>query len=108
VRALAAIGNPEAFFAALRAQGLKVEGHAFPDHSNLTLSDIASTGNTPVLMTEKDAVKCHDIADERHWAVPLELQLSDPDERQLDLLLDRLLAKSAAHGGKQHLKSLSL
>jgi len=91
VKAIAAIGHPEAFFAALRAQGLTVEGRALPDHAELTLSDLASLGNTPVLMTEKDAVKCRGIADERHWAVPLELQLSAADEKTLDQLLDRVL-----------------
>jgi tetraacyldisaccharide 4'-kinase len=96
VRAIAAIGHPEAFFAALRARGLTVEGRALPDHANLTMGDIASLGNIPVLMTEKDAVKCRGIADERHWAVPLELHLSPPDEKQLNQLLDRVLKKPEA------------
>ena len=96
VRAIAAIGHPEAFFAALRAQGLTVEGRALPDHAELTLRDLASRGNAPVLMTEKDAVKVKGIADERHWAVPLELQLSPADEETLNQLLDKLLLKPGA------------
>ncbi len=95
LQAVAAIGHPEAFFAALRAQGLTVEGRALPDHATLSVSDIASAGNAPVLMTQKDAVKCRGIADERHWEVPLELELSAADERQLGLLLDRVLAQAA-------------
>jgi len=93
VRAVAAIGHPEAFFAALRAQGITVEGRAFPDHAALSLSDIASRGNTAVLMTEKDAVKCRGFADERHWAVPMELQVSAADEKQLAAFIDAMLAK---------------
>jgi tetraacyldisaccharide 4'-kinase len=96
VRAVAAIGHPEAFFDALRAQGITVEGRAFPDHASLSMSDIASRGNAAVLMTEKDAVKCRGIADERHWAVPLELQLSAADEKQLAASMDGVLARFAA------------
>jgi tetraacyldisaccharide 4'-kinase len=93
VRAIAAVGHPEAFFTALRAQGLTIEGRALPDHAPLTMGDLASRGNAPVLMTEKDAVKCRGFADERHWAVPLELQLSPADEKSLTQLLDRVLKK---------------
>jgi tetraacyldisaccharide 4'-kinase len=96
VRAVAAIGHPEAFFDALREHGMTVEGRAMPDHALLTMSDIASRGNAAVLMTEKDAVKCRGIADERHWAVPIELQLSAADEKQLAATVEGVLARDSA------------
>src|SRR5690606_31208341 len=39
VQALAGIGDPERFFAALRARGLRVDGHAFPDHHDFAAGD---------------------------------------------------------------------
>jgi tetraacyldisaccharide 4'-kinase len=58
VVAAAAIGNPERFFAMLRAHGLSVETRALPDHARFT-PELAGVGSgKPVLLTEKDAVKC--------------------------------------------------
>lgn len=58
VVAAAAIGNPERFFALLRAHGLQVETRTLPDHARFTPA-LAGTGQgKPVLLTEKDAVKC--------------------------------------------------
>ena len=61
VIALAGIGHPERFFTMLRAQGIQVQGLDFPDHHAFSAQDIPST-DLPVLMTEKDAVKCRDFA----------------------------------------------
>ena len=58
VLAAAAIGNPERFFALLRDHGLRVEARAFPDHARLTPALAGAGQGRPVLLTEKDAVKC--------------------------------------------------
>jgi tetraacyldisaccharide 4'-kinase len=58
VHAIAGIGHPERFFNRLRDKGLKVNGHAFPDHCKYTAKDIDFKDDLPVIMTEKDAVKC--------------------------------------------------
>lgn len=58
VVAAAAIGNPERFFAMLRSQGLRVEPRALPDHASFTPALAGVGGGKPVLLTEKDAVKC--------------------------------------------------
>ena len=94
VHAVAAIGNPEAFFHSLRRSGLDVLEHAYPDHAALRRAQIAFADGLPVLMTEKDAVKCIAIADERHWAVPLRLHVSDADVAIVSKLLDRVLGKA--------------
>lgn len=58
VTAVAAIADPESFFACLRAQGLKVTGHALPDHGHVPASLWrALPTDRPLLITEKDAVK---------------------------------------------------
>lgn len=91
VHAVAGIGNPEAFFNALRARGLDVDGRALPDHAAASQADIAFADDAPVLMTEKDAVKCRPLADERHWAVPLDVELSEADAAIVERLIRQLL-----------------
>lgn len=58
VHAVAGIGHPERFFNRLRDRGLKVNAHPFPDHYKYTTKDIDFDDDLPVIMTEKDAVKC--------------------------------------------------
>jgi tetraacyldisaccharide 4'-kinase len=71
VHAVAGIGNPERFFNTLRAHGIEVEGHPLSDHARIGPEDVLFGDDRPVLMTEKDAVKCAGAADERHWYVPV-------------------------------------
>ena len=79
VHAVAGIGSPGSFFAALRAAGLEVIPHAMRDHAVLTKADLTFDDDAPVLMTEKDAVRCERIAGARHWAVAMTLDLSEAD-----------------------------
>jgi tetraacyldisaccharide 4'-kinase len=71
VHAIAGIGNPERFFNMLRAHGIEVAGHPLPDHAHLRTADISFADERPVLMTEKDAVKCAKLAGPHHWYVPV-------------------------------------
>src|SRR5690606_28112684 len=65
VHAVAGIGNPERFFAMLRSRGIAVVPHAFADHHRFIPEDFDFGSDLPVLMTEKDAVKCTGFASER-------------------------------------------
>lgn len=67
VHAVAAIGVPARFFDQLEDLGLDVIRHGFPDHHDLRPEDLAFGDDAPVLMTDKDAVKCRAFADERMW-----------------------------------------
>ncbi|WP_372743254.1 tetraacyldisaccharide 4'-kinase, partial [Neptunomonas sp.] len=58
VHAVAGIGNPGRFYNTLRQAGLWPVEHSFPDHHLFQLSDITFDDALPVIMTEKDAVKC--------------------------------------------------
>lgn len=90
VHALAAIGNPTRFFRLLEAHGVRVIPHALPDHHRLTRADLEFGDSLPVLMTEKDAVKCESFAEQRHWFVPVDAVLDAEDGRGLvDLVLRR-------------------
>lgn len=79
VVAVAGIGNPERFFQMLRDHGLRVEGHSFPDHHQFSPGDIPVT-SWPVLMTEKDAVKCHEFSAgrDRWFVVPVTAHIDPP------------------------------
>jgi tetraacyldisaccharide 4'-kinase len=91
VHAVAGIGHPARFFRELRAQGLEVSEHAFADHHPFARADLAFGDSLPVLMTEKDAVKCAAFADARLWYVPVAARFSDSDAREL---MARVLAKT--------------
>jgi tetraacyldisaccharide 4'-kinase len=95
LHAVAGIGHPEAFFAMLRAHGIELDARALADHAELRASDVAFDDTAPVLMTEKDAVKCRAFANERHWAVPLTVRFSDRDEHRLIAVLEKLVAMRA-------------
>lgn len=62
VHAVAGIGNPARFFATVRSLGLVVEEHPFPDHHAYCAADLSFADGLPVVMTEKDAVKCAGLA----------------------------------------------
>jgi tetraacyldisaccharide 4'-kinase len=71
VHAVAGIGHPDRFFTWVAAQGITAQCHAFADHHRFTAGEIAFPGAGAILMTQKDAVKCTAIADERCWYLPL-------------------------------------
>jgi tetraacyldisaccharide 4'-kinase len=83
VHAVAGIGNPERFFNMLRARGIEVAGHPLPDHAHLRLEDISFADARPVLMTEKDAVKCAGIAGPNHWYVPVTASFEGGESKAL-------------------------
>ncbi len=77
VHAVAGIGHPERFFAMLRGRGIAVVPHAFGDHHAYRAEDFAFGSGLPVLMTEKDAVKCRGFADGRCYSVPVDAELPE-------------------------------
>lgn len=77
VHAVAGIGDPERFFAMLRAQGIAVVPHAFGDHHRYSADDLRFGSDLPVLLTEKDAVKCAAFATDRYFSVGIDAQLPE-------------------------------
>lgn len=75
VHAVAGIAHPQRFFDMLRAMRIGVVPHAFGDHHAYQPADLAFGSQLPVLMTEKDAVKCRGFANDWHFAVPLQAEL---------------------------------
>lgn len=96
VHAVAGIGNPLRFFSYLRARGIRTVDHPFPDHHVFSAADFAfaDTDDLPVLMTEKDAVKCQRFAKASFWYVPVQAQLDSHLENQLLQDLARCAGKA--------------
>jgi tetraacyldisaccharide 4'-kinase len=88
VHGVAGIGNPERFFRTLALLGLAVTPHAFADHHGFTAADLDFADGRPVIMTEKDAVKCRDFDDPRLWMLPVHASLPPAT---LDAMIDRAL-----------------
>jgi tetraacyldisaccharide 4''-kinase len=89
VHAVAGIGNPVRFFQLLRDHGISVIEHPFPDHYRYSVADVQFGDGLPVLMTEKDGVKCRAYGDEHLWAVAVAAQLPDAFGTRLLSLLAR-------------------
>ncbi|MBQ74463.1 MAG: lipid ABC transporter permease [Gammaproteobacteria bacterium] len=79
VHAVAGIGNPSRFFGMLRDLGYNVLEHPFSDHHIFDLSEIVFGDSLPVIMTEKDAVKCRllspDLVHEDFWYLEVSAEL---------------------------------
>jgi tetraacyldisaccharide 4'-kinase len=95
VHAVAGIGNPERFFAQLRAAGLDVIAHAFDDHFPYAEKDLDFADGLPVLMTAKDAVKCAAYSRLHLWSVPVRAELP---QSFLDAVAERVRHAHAAAG----------
>lgn len=94
VHAVAGIGHPARFFQQLRAAGVELIEHPFPDHHDYSASDLNFGDDRPILMTEKDAVKCCAFAAAHCWVVTAQARV---DERLATLVLEKL-KKVRVHG----------
>lgn len=91
VHAVAGIGHPERFFALLERAGLRVDRTPLADHAVIEARQLVFDDGCPVMITEKDAVKCRGIAHEDVWCVPVDLYFEGGDgERLLRLVMDRV------------------
>lgn len=62
LHAVAGIGNPQRFFATLEALHWRPIPHPFADHAAYSREQLQFSPSLPVVMTEKDAVKCRAFA----------------------------------------------
>ena len=85
VNACAAIGYPQRFFDTLEKQQFVLKKTAaFADHHPFTVDDFQQFDKQlPLLMTEKDAVKCIAFAQENWWYLPISAQLPKDFEKRL-------------------------
>lgn len=93
VNAVAAIGHPERFFHTLAAHGLLTQGFPFPDHHAYVIDDFTFDDGRPLLMTEKDAIKCIALARPHWWSLPVQACLPVSFYQDVDDQLRRLAPK---------------
>ena len=98
VHAVAGIGHPQRFFAQLRQAGLELCEHAFPDHHAFRREDLAFGEALPILMTEKDAVKCRGLGVPDGWYLPVRAEFAAADATRLLGTLYRVLEQPARAG----------
>ncbi len=102
VHAVAGIGNPGRFFSTLEEMGWKVIRHPFPDHHDYTAADLAFGDNLPVIMTQKDAVKCQRFmsseGQNQFWYLPVEARLDKAFTAALtDQIVNLVYKKQSKH-----------
>lgn len=97
VNAVAGIGHPERFFKTLQQAGLKTCDYAFPDHHVFTREDFAVIkSDLPIIMTEKDAVKCTGMRLPNAWYLSVEAAL--PGSFESELVARIRFARDDNHG----------
>ena len=87
VHAVAGIGEPGQFFKLLRRHGLDVIEHPFTDHFQYRSEDLVFDDVYPIIMTEKDAVKCQSFSLPDSWYLPIKARV---DSSLANKILDQL------------------
>jgi tetraacyldisaccharide 4'-kinase len=95
VHAVAGIGNPERFFKSLRAYDIQIIPHIFADHYDFKAEDIQFNDDFPVIMTEKDAVKCQRFMTDKHWVLRVKALVNPLFDARFMVLMKE---KGESHG----------
>ncbi len=93
VHAVAGIGHPARFFSFLKRLGLSVIEHPFADHHIFSEADLDFGDDAPVIMTEKDAVKCRRLCCDNAWFVTVNACVDDAFTEALRLKISDVVEK---------------
>lgn len=95
INAIAGIGYPARFYSTLRTLGLTVyQRQDFVDHHEYKLEDLTSfSDDNPLLMTEKDAIKCTGFAKNNWWYLTVNAQIPSLTQKQISAHIERLKFK---------------
>jgi tetraacyldisaccharide 4'-kinase len=91
VHAVAGIGNPQRFFNTLEALNWRPVPHPFADHAQYDTARLSFEPSLPLLMTEKDAVKCRAFAAADWWYLAVDAVPTTAFVDWLDGQLARLI-----------------
>ena len=91
LHAVAGIGNPQRFFNTLEGLHWRPVPHPFADHAQFTSQALTFSPALPLVMTEKDAVKCASFAAPDWWYLTVEAVPSPAFISWFDSQLTRLL-----------------
>ncbi|WP_028633615.1 tetraacyldisaccharide 4'-kinase [Pseudomonas parafulva] len=92
LHAVAGIGNPQRFFNTLLALNWQLVPHPFADHAQFNAQSLAFSPPLPLVMTEKDAVKCRAFAADDWWYLAVDAQPTPAFTAWFDSQLQRLLS----------------
>ena len=93
LHAVAGIGNPQRFFNTLEGLHWRPVAHAFADHAPYSAELLNFSPALPVLMTEKDAVKCRAFAADDWWYLAVDAVPSAAFVAWFDQQLQRLVPR---------------
>jgi len=79
VHAVAGIGNPAKFYKTLTTLGLNPIHHSFPDHYQFKEEDLDFGDSLPIIMTEKDAVRCLHMENNNLWYLSVEAKFENEE-----------------------------
>lgn len=94
LHAVAGIGNPQRFFNTLEGLHWRPVAHAFADHAPYSAELLSFSPALPVLMTEKDAVKCRAFAADDWWYLAVDAEPSAAFVVWFDQQLQRLVPRA--------------
>lgn len=89
VHAICGIANPDRFFAGLKKFEINLIEHAYSDHHLFKEKEVCFDDDLPVLMTEKDMVKCQRFQCQQHWFIPVQADLNKHFAPRLLALLEK-------------------
>ncbi len=95
VHAVAGIGNPKRFFTILQQAGIHVIQHIYEDHHVYKQEDLTFDDDKPIIMTEKDIVKCRKLAGKNLdsksiWYLPIGVNPNTALLKRIDTILERI------------------
>jgi tetraacyldisaccharide 4'-kinase len=99
VLAVAGIGNPQRFYAHLRAAGIEAVPVPVADHGCVDLGALARSDARAVLMTEKDAVKYRRGDHPSAWYVPVQVRMPADVATRIMVRVRSLLDVRTTAGG---------
>lgn len=102
VHAVAGIGNPERFYRTLQQENLQPIAHSFPDHHAYSPDDFNFGDQLPIVMTEKDAVKCRRFAQAHWYYLPISAELPESFWQALDAKMNKMRASAPTSFHPQH------
>ncbi len=86
IHVVSGIANPGRLHEYLKNMGIRFECHIFPDHFDFSSHDLNFADNLPIVMTEKDAVKCIKFANPNMWYLPIQAVFNDVFIHTIDAL----------------------
>ncbi|WP_415755024.1 tetraacyldisaccharide 4'-kinase [Pseudomonas leptonychotis] len=94
LHAVAGIGNPQRFFNTLEGLHWRPVTHAFADHAAYSAELLNFSPTLPLVMTEKDAVKCRAFAADDWWYLAVDAEPSAAFVAWFDQQLQRLVPRA--------------